>query len=149
MKSKKIIASLMALSIIGSSSLVLGGTAKAATLNSTSTYTREVSDFSLDVHITSTGVLVWNTRTDIPSYRYKVMKIEPHYLQDAGEGGCNDYRFSTPNISGASRHGQGIYFATVRAIDKDGNILKRETYYFYYDGSKFSGIGSDSEPIHY
>ncbi len=95
---KKIIANLMALSIIGSSSFIFGGTAKAASLNSTSTYTMDVSDFLSDVHITSNGVLMWNTTPEIPTYRYKIMKIESRYLQETGIGGVSNHNFHSPDI---------------------------------------------------
>lgn len=92
---------------------------------------------------------MWNTTPEIPTYRYKIMKIESRYLQETGTGGVSDHNFHSPDISSVSRYGRGIYFATVRAIDKYGNIVKRQTLYFYYDGNKFNNIGSENEPIHY
>ncbi len=132
MKSKKIIASLMALSIIGSGSLVFGGTAKAATLNgpSNKSLSSPWIGYKLNTDISSNGGLTWAEVTGANRYEFKVIYIKYGQQVFAGGGGetykQEDLRHNLPY--------SGKYYVNVRAYDSNNKIMDEETVYFYYDG---------------
>lgn len=137
MKSKKIIASLMALSIVGSSSFVLGGTAKAATLNGTSSKSVSSSwtNYKLQAQINFDGYLYWCKITGATEHRFDIMTADNTQRVFSGDGGEN-YLEEDGIANGFKRFNRkaGKYSVTVKALDSSKNIITQETFYFYYDG---------------
>ncbi|WPC41216.1 hypothetical protein [Clostridium sp. JS66] len=150
MKSKKIIASLMALSIIGSSSVVLGGTAKAAGVNGTSNavlsekklqqsngYDLKVRGFNLQM--TSSGIFTWERF-------YKEVAYNNYYVlpEDTSSGvailqsGTTYGRTNSVNISNIK---PGTYKFVVHGLDSNNNVVGIQYIRFVYDGNTYSTIG--------
>ncbi|WPC42335.1 hypothetical protein [Clostridium sp. JS66] len=133
MKSKKILASLMALSIIGSSSFVLGGSAKAATLNNKdNSYVSYASVKSFGADISRSGYLVWDN-VNAFTYSVDVMGSEAGFGSYIADGSCSVY------IGDKLHNKAGMYSITVTARDGLGEIGSTH-FNVYYNGSTFSRV---------
>ncbi|AWI04075.1 hypothetical protein [Clostridium drakei] len=126
---KKIIASLMALSIIGASSLTFGGTAKAATLNSTSSVSMIATNSyrtNLDADINSRGDVFWTRTSGARLNEIRVTKVSGKEIVAFGGGAdylsLNLYQYVKD---------VGNYLVDVRALDEKSRILAYDKFYFY------------------
>ncbi|WPC42336.1 hypothetical protein [Clostridium sp. JS66] len=133
MKSKKILASLMAVSIIGSSSFVLGGSAKAATLNSKdNNYVSYVSVQSFGADISRSGYLVWD---NVNAYKYEV---DVTGSSQAYEAVFNSSIHST--YIGSSINKVGTYSVDICARNSSSTVIGYTHFNIYYNGSTFSRV---------
>ncbi|AWI03553.1 hypothetical protein [Clostridium drakei] len=133
MKSKKILASLMALSIIGSSSFVLGGSAKAATLNSKdNNYVSYASVKSFSADISRSGYLIWD---DVNAFTYSVSVVGD---QEDVEAYIRNRNHDHSIDLGNKINKAGMYSITVTA---NGLRETLSTHFnVYYNGSTFSRV---------
>lgn len=157
MQSKKIIAILMSLSIIGSTSLLLGGVAKAETPSSTSSYVsnevlptqQEVMYHDLHLNLTSNGVVTWEKmQSKFAKSRY--------YLMSEGDGSYPIFVLTTTKVvsgnisasipdsiiaSGAGSISPGIYKFTAINYDSNDVAYVEQSITLIYDGNTYSTIG--------
>ncbi|WML33793.1 hypothetical protein [Clostridium sp. OS1-26] len=141
MKSKKLLSSLMALSIIATSSVALGTTAKAATLNSTSTKTLSEPwvGYKLNADISSNGDITWCEVTAADYYQVKVNKVLSNGALSSVGGYSEMQGFDkTFHFVKELHPSVGTYRILVKAQKSGSNeVITSETFDCYYDGSKF------------
>ncbi|WP_061310876.1 hypothetical protein [Clostridium botulinum] len=135
MNFKKILSGIMVLSIVGASSLTMGTTVKAASLNNVEQSARSPwAGSKLHAQMGLHGFIYWCRVPGATDYELEVV-----YLPDNTDiiKGYGNSTYRQEDISDALNNNYiGKHSVNVKALDADGNILDEGTFYFNYDGVK-------------
>lgn len=134
MKSKKLLSSIMALTIVATGSVALGTTAKASTLNDAKSTSVKVQATASQLYagISSNGVSYWSEVKNVRFNEFVLRKGSGAEIVKFGGG--PDYL--SQNVKEYVKEA-GRYSIEINALDTNSKVITYEKFYFDYDGSKF------------